>query len=221
MTNNKNKQLEEFARNQQDLVTNYQYLNRIAMKGQILFTGSSLMEQFPINELAMSQQLGKIVYNRGVGGFTSTQFLEHIETLALDLAPSTLFINIGTNDIKDEHGDMTWQEVLAQNYRAILTRIKTDLPTTNVYVMAYYPMDEGHPICQSWPGFSRTNAKIREANQITEELANEFDFSFINVNQGLADEQGNLYRKYTKDGIHLYAEAYHIVYRNIEGYLKD
>lgn len=29
---------------------NYQYLNEVAIKGQMLFTGSSLMELFPICE---------------------------------------------------------------------------------------------------------------------------------------------------------------------------
>lgn len=46
-------QLDEFVKYQQDLLKNYQYLNKIATKGQALFTGSSLMEQFPIVELAM------------------------------------------------------------------------------------------------------------------------------------------------------------------------
>lgn len=38
---------------QADKVRNYKTLNRLAKKGQILFTGSSLMEQFPIQELAL------------------------------------------------------------------------------------------------------------------------------------------------------------------------
>lgn len=46
-------QLDEFVKYQQDLLKNYQYLNKIATKGQVLFTGSSLMEQFPIVELVM------------------------------------------------------------------------------------------------------------------------------------------------------------------------
>ncbi|WPC07794.1 hypothetical protein [Globicatella sp. PHS-GS-PNBC-21-1553] len=50
-------QLDEFVKYQQDLLKNYQYLNLIATKGQVLFTGSSLMEQFPIVELAMNYGL--------------------------------------------------------------------------------------------------------------------------------------------------------------------
>ncbi|MBS4455769.1 GDSL-type esterase/lipase family protein [Tuanshanicoccus lijuaniae] len=210
---------EMMNKEQQNLLVDYQFLNQQAVKGQILFTGSSLMEQFPINELAMTHGLGKIIYNRGVGGFTTAQFLENIETLALDLEATKIFINIGTNDIKESSDGLSWQESLTMNYREILNCIKTRQPSTQIYVMAYYPMDEGHPVSKHWPGFSRTNAKIQEANRIVEQLADEFDCVFINVNNGLADANGNLYRNYTKDGIHLYAEAYEIVYRNVEKYL--
>lgn len=65
-------QLDEFVKYQQDLLKNYQYLNKIATKGQVLFTGSSLMEQFPIVELAMIYGLNIKVHNRGVGGFTTS-----------------------------------------------------------------------------------------------------------------------------------------------------
>ena len=35
----------------------YRYINEVVVKGQILFTGSSLMEQFPINELLMTEKM--------------------------------------------------------------------------------------------------------------------------------------------------------------------
>lgn len=76
-------------------------LNKLAPKGQILFTGSSLMEQFPITELAMNHGLGKIVYNRGIGGFKTTDLLENIHAMLLDLEPKYVFINIGTNDLSN------------------------------------------------------------------------------------------------------------------------
>ncbi|MFR8035045.1 MAG: hypothetical protein ACLU6W_13685 [Lachnospiraceae bacterium] len=56
---------------QQKKLQNYQYLNLYAQKHQVLFTGSSLMEQFPISELSISLGLGKAVYNRGIGGYTA------------------------------------------------------------------------------------------------------------------------------------------------------
>ena len=41
------------------------------------------MEQFPIDELLMNKGIKKIIYNRGVGGFTTKYFLEHMEEMPL------------------------------------------------------------------------------------------------------------------------------------------
>ena len=45
--------------NQRMKIRNFGYLNQGALKGQILFTGSSLMEMFPICEIARSQGSGQ------------------------------------------------------------------------------------------------------------------------------------------------------------------
>ena len=70
--------LQEYAvRDQMDKLERYRVLNQDVKKGKILFVGSSLMEQFPINELLMTAGIDKVVYNRGIGGFTTTDMLEH------------------------------------------------------------------------------------------------------------------------------------------------
>ena len=43
-----------FAKEQKEKIDKYRILNETVIKGQILFTGSSLMEQFPINELLLN-----------------------------------------------------------------------------------------------------------------------------------------------------------------------
>jgi len=59
---------------------NYQYLNEVAIKGETLFTGSSLMELFPICEIARSRGVDDIIYNRGISGLNTDEFLQHIPT---------------------------------------------------------------------------------------------------------------------------------------------
>ena len=115
----------------------YHDLNQSALPGQIVMAGSSLMEQFPINELLMSSGMHRIVYNRGLGGFTTEQYLEALDVCVLELKPRKVFINIGTNDIGATED---WQETLIANYREILCRIRTELPDCKIIVMAYYPV---------------------------------------------------------------------------------
>ena len=50
-------------RGQQERIEKLHILNRYAEKGQILFVGSSLMEQFPVNEILMTKGLFYKIYN--------------------------------------------------------------------------------------------------------------------------------------------------------------
>lgn len=77
----------------------YHELNKVAQKGQTVMVGSSLMEWFPINELMMSRGVPGIVYNRGLGGYTTDDLLKCMDVVVFELEPSRIFINIGTNDI--------------------------------------------------------------------------------------------------------------------------
>ncbi len=209
-----------FAHYQTDLIAHYKVLNSVAKKGKTLFTGSSLMEQFPIHELLQNNGRSDIIYNRGVGGFTTTDMLNHMEEQIFELSPKKIFINIGTNDIGASDYRL---ENLIENYRRILSQIKERLPKAKVYLMAYYPMNElasGDGASESRFG-NRTNANLEQANAAVKRLADEFSYRFIDVNNGLTDETGRLKREYTVEGVHMYANAYQVVLQNMIPYLDE
>ena len=200
----------------------YQDLNKVARKGQILFTGSSLMEQFPINEIAMSMGVTKIIYNRGVSGTTTDEFLEHIDTVLLDLEPTKVFINIGTNDINPRSDGEYWQDHLLKNYETILTILKEKLPETEVYMMAYYPINPDLPDIPEWAELAfqtRTNAAINDTNEKVAALAAKFGYHYIDCNDGIKDEKGNHKAEFSKEGMHMYPAAYVEVFKALRQYL--
>ena len=84
-----------------DRVMRFRYLNEFVKPGQILFAGSSLMEQFPIQEFVADFDLPLTIYNRGVGGFTTSEMLACMQDCVYALRPAYIFINIGTNDLND------------------------------------------------------------------------------------------------------------------------
>ena len=84
-----------------DRVMRFRYLNEFVKPGQILFAGSSLMEQFPIQEFIADFDLPLTIYNRGVGGFTTSEMLACMQDCVYALRPAYIFINIGTNDLND------------------------------------------------------------------------------------------------------------------------
>ncbi len=215
------RQLLQMQIEQQRKVKNFQYLNQAARKGGVLFTGSSLMEGFPVCELCRSAGYELAVYNRGIGGYTTDDFLREIHTVLLDLEPSKVFLNIGTNDLRVWEDGSDWLEHLMGNYEKILQIARAHLPNTVFYLMAYYPVNAGVADEQTKSGMLavRTNGNLKLANEQVSMLAEKYGCRYINVNEGLTDENGDLKAEFTIEGVHLYANAYRVVFENLKRYL--
>ncbi len=205
-------------------IENYDIANTNVIKGETLFTGSSLMEHFPINEILMNHKMHNVLYNRGIGGFTTLDMLQNMSTQIFDLEPSKIFINIGTNDIGD--ASRSFDEVLSEmllNYENILNKIKLKLPNTKVYLMAYYPVNEVDKVPPGPWGetmfVNRNNINLAIANTSVQNLANKFNYTYIDVNNGLTDESGKLKKEFTVEGVHMYPNAYEIIFQNLKSFL--
>ena len=209
-----------FQKEKEDKVIRYRHLNKFVKKGGILFTGSSLMEQFPIQEIMLNHGMNKVIYNRGIGGYTIPEMLKVMDVQIFDLKPSKIFINIGTNDISIPEET---KEKLISDYREVLRQIKERLPQAQVYMMAYYPVNEHVAAKLPWPDADKA-AKLRlerlpEANKAVEELSKEFGYTYIDVNEGLTDESGRTKEEFSIDGIHMWSDAYEVIFENMKKYL--
>lgn len=200
-------------------VARYREQNAAAQKGQILFVGSSLMEQFPVEKLLRERGVDAVVYNRGIGGYVTRELLEHLDVCATDLAPRRVFINIGTNDLSDP--TIAMDELMAR-YDQILTGIKQACPGVEIYVMAYYPINYDAAADFMKPGLLiRTNEKLRAASSEAEKLALRHGARFININRGLTDEQGRLKAEYTVEGMHITEDGYRAVMDDLIPYVTE
>lgn len=204
-----------------DKIKHYSILNRYVKKGKVLFIGSSLMEQFPIYEFMQDYDIQETIYNRGVSGFTSSEMILALDTLIFELEPKKIFINIGTNDLSAP--DYTAEELIGR-YEYILEQIKTRLPETKVYVMAYYPCncdyDFGNEEAREWVR-QRPNAKVIEANEALKAMAERCQVRFIDINNNLYDEDKNLKSEYSIEGVHMYANGYRAVLEDLMEYVKE
>ncbi|MCR5468472.1 MAG: lysophospholipase [Lachnospiraceae bacterium] len=211
---------ELFQKDKDEKVIRYRHLNKTAKKGEILFTGSSLMEQFPINEILMTRGIDKVVYNRGIGGYTIPEMLKAMDEQIFGVEPSKIFINIGTNDMSIPEETL---DKLISDYREVLTQIRDRLPGVEVYMMAYYPVNERVAAKQPWPGAKEAVElrleRLPKANKAVEDLAKEFGYHYIDVNAGLTGEDGRTKDEFSIDGIHMWSDAYEIVFDNMKQYL--
>lgn len=200
-------------------IMRYREENKTVKYGQTVFTGSSLMEMFPINKLLEEHNDSTIIYNRGIGGFVSRELLEVVDVCAIDLKPSKIFINIGTNDLSDSRISIS---ELMENYDKIISEIEAKLPEAIIYLMAYYPVNyeaaaENMKECLK----IRNNEKIRTANAEVKKLAEKHSQQYIDINKNLTDEQGRLKAEYTIEGLHINEDGYRAVYDDIMVYVRE
>ncbi len=195
----------------------YRALNLTAPRGGIVFAGSSLMEQFPIERFAKED--GIAVLNRGISGYVTQELLENLDTCVLDLQPSRLFINIGTNDLSQAECSPT---DLIERYAVILRRIRDALPETEIYVMAYYPVNPDATSDSMKEVLRiRSNEKINSTNALLPALAKSFGARFIDINAPLKDALGRLKAEYTVEGMHINEQGYRAVYPLLKQYLTS
>lgn len=204
----------------EQMIKNFHVWNKDAVKGQIVFTGSSLMEMFPIEKWV--KELGPnapIVYNRGVGGYRTTDLLPILDACVFELRPRKVFINIGTNDLSD--GSVPLETVMS-NYDQIITQIEEKLLGVIIYMMAYYPINYDAATEEMKPCLLiRTNEKINKANELVAQLAAKHGQRYINVNAPLMDEQGRLKAEYTIEGMHIKPKGYRAIFQDIMTYVKE
>lgn len=202
------------------MVQRYHEENKAVVKGQTVFVGSSLMEMFPVEQWV--KELGEdapIVYNRGVGGYKTSDLLPILDICVLELEPSKIFINIGTNDLSD--GSIPMEQVMCQ-YEEIITKIEEQLPEAAIYMMAYYPVNYEAATEEMKPCLRvRNNEKIALANREVERLAKKHGKRYIDVNAALMDEQGNLKAEYTIEGMHIKPEGYRAIFADIMKYVME
>ena len=200
-------------------VHNFMCLNKFVKKGEIVFTGSSLCEVFPINEMLQNVEPRIRVYNRGIGGFVTDELLTNLAVCVLDLAPRMLFLNIGTNDLSDASRPMAQ---IMGTYRAILEKVLQALPDVQIYLMAYYPINEEAATPEMKPCLRvRTNEKIAQANAEVQKLAKTLHLHYIDVNAPLKDEHGRLRAEFTYEGMHIRPEGYRTIYPAIKEILMN
>lgn len=195
-------------------------LNKTALHGKVVCTGSSLMEMFPVEKLAAELDDGTVIHNRSIGGYVTEELFEHIHELVTCIKPSKVFINIGTNDLSDSRHELS---DIMDRYDRILSEIETSVPSIRIYIMAYFPInydaanDEMKPCLRV-----RTNEKINAANEALKVLAaKKPNRRYIDINDDLKDEQNRLKAEYTYEGMHINETGYRAIFGEFIKYVKE
>ncbi len=188
----------------------YRELNSLCLREpEIIFAGDSIVEYFPLEELLATK---KTLVNRGIRGYQTSQLLEHRALHFFGQNLEKVFLLIGTNDLGKE---VPLDQTLA-NLEQLLYLLQHEYPLVEIKLLSILPVFESEETKAIL--YTRSNLEIQRMNQAYANLAQRFPMvDYLDVAAGLRDEQGQLRKKFTTDGLHLTVAGYACLAEALQG----
>ena len=197
---------------QENKAANLNLLNLQSEKEKTVFFGDSLMDFYPVQEFFPTRH----IYNRGIANDTTKDVLARLENVA-DLAPSKLFLLIGTNDL----GCLVKPQKILANVAKIVEAVRISNPNVKIYILSQFPVLRTATFFSVFSCNFRTNKKLMALSEMQKEFCLQNGCSFIDVWPILADEKNRLKREYTIEGLHLTIKGYTAVSEVLRPYILD
>ncbi len=100
-------------------------------------------------------------------------------------------------------------------------RIKETVPKTRIYLISVLPVNQTFKSFGSQILLARRDLDdIRLINQGLKKIASETDCSFIDTAKTVSDENGNLKKEYTREGLHLNGKGYIAFSKNLKPFVE-
>ena len=176
----------------------------------IVFFGDSITEQYKLDKFFHEPY----IINKGVGGDKTEDLLERIEKDVYQYNPSDVIILVGINDIFHDIND----DDILLNIETIVNDIKLNRPAANIFVESIYPINE--KLINENKEHKVYNKNIKSINKEIKQMCLQNGVTYINVFDSLTDEEGNLKKLYTKEGLHLTNLGYLRVTSVLQEYIK-
>ncbi len=180
----------------------FKFLDSFVPKNPVIFLGDSLTDFYPLTEF---MPYGDIL-NRGIAGDKTSDVEKRLDEI-LNLKPFAVFLQIGINDFIYQ-AKLT-PEVLVSRVMKIANRLKE--VSTKVYVLSLYPVNRKKVKINFVSIRHANNKKINAANTLLKESCRKEGFEFINIHDFLTDEEGNLKKEYTIEGLHISVQGYGVI----------
>ncbi|MBC7895732.1 MAG: hypothetical protein H7066_09970 [Cytophagaceae bacterium] len=174
-------------------------------KVDVLFLGNSITRRWGATDspdfLAHWKQTfhGWNAANFGWGGDRLEHMLWRIANGELDgVHPRIIVIEGGTNNVGTVPGGDERVDNIARGYRALVELCRRKAPNATIIVTGIFPRNDHMAVL---PEIVRINAQVAQ-------LADGQMIRYININDALADANGNLLEGMTVDRLHLTVKGY-------------
>lgn len=156
-----------------------------------VMVGDSLTMWFPTDKLSKNN----LWLNQGISGENTTQILRRLKYKDFgQTRPDRIFVMAGVNDLRQGASDQT----ILNNHRQIMRQLKKDYPQAEIIVQSILPTRFA----------SIPDRRLRSLNQQLENITTQEGVSFLNLYDIFLNQEGQLRRELTTDGIHLSMAGY-------------
>lgn len=175
----------------------------------IVFLGNSLTHGGKWNELFGITN----AVNRGIVGNTALDIDARLAEVTAG-QPAKIFLMCGVNDVShDLSADSVATDVIH-----LVDRIQAESPRTKIYLQSLLPINNSFGRYKRVIGKEQT---IRDINVILEQKAAERGVTWIYLYDAFCDDEQNLRKELTTDGLHLTAPGYEIWRDRLMPYVQE
>lgn len=170
-----------------------------APRGGIVLLGDSITTRWPVDMYP-----GENVINRGIGGdhiggWHYLGLIDRLDTSVSVLEPKQVYLMIGVNDMLDNGPPM---ENMKAAYALLLDELQKAAPEAEIIVQSILPVRKEK--------FDYMEDNIIELNQEIERLATARGMHYIDLHSRFEDENKDLRKELTNDGVHLTPRGYEL-----------
>lgn len=204
--------LQMFAQNSFANYEKYEAENR-ALKNKtidFLFMGDSITEFWKVKNPDFFTKNNYI--NRGISGQTTSQMLLRFQQDVINLKPKNLIILAGTNDIAENTGPISNENIL-DNIKSMVEIAKYN--HIKVILCSVLPAYDFN-----WKKGLNPAPKILVLNSMLKKYAQEHNLNYVDYHSEMKDDRNGLDPIYTEDGVHPNANGYQKMEEILRPFLK-
>ena len=190
----------------------FKILNENAKLHANVFFGDSLTDFFPVQDFFPLET----IYNRGIAGDTTSDLLKRIENI-VELQPSKVFVQIGTNDL----GKFRSPKHVIKNIEKIYQVLLKEVPNVTIVAISLYPISRRKMWLSPIIVGIRSNKQIRKTNEMLKELTAKYNIPYLDMYTTLSDTKGRMNKAYTLEGLHISGVGYQVIAKEITNCFVD
>ena len=150
---------------------------------------------------------------RGISGDVVQGIQDRLESVTSG-HPAKIFLLIGVNDVSH---DLTADSIVTAQL-ALIDRIMRETPTTKLYVQSVLPINNNFGRYKKLIGKEQV---VRDINAKLRPEVEKRGLPWIELYSAMVDDEGNLRKDLTNDGLHLLPEAYEIWIEILRPYINE